>query len=499
MQDSSYLLKSYQKNPLFYDEVFSHSNEAHSFCRRFVRELNELSWHDIKKADEAINRFFSSGEGVSDYMERSPENQSCSMDIIPRVMNSKEWSFIKKGLSQRIKALNMFLIDIYTDEKILKDEIIPKDVIYESPYFLQAMKGESYPFNVFVGFCAPEIIRSGQNFFVLEDNAKAPLGGPDMLLCRQLMRRSFPRLSRKCSVKNVDNYAIKILKSLSSFSENKNPIIALLSPGPYHSAFFEHSFLAAQMGLDLAHGQDLIFDNQEIYMKTIKNLKKVDILYNRMDDIFLALLKLSTDSGSRVQNIFSFCKSGKTAFVNAPGSGLVDDKAVYNYVPKIIKYYLSEEPLLNNVPSYLCREKKGLKYSLEKLPDLIIKPVRIGEGHESFIGPSSPEKQIDSYRKKIQKNPENYIAQPVLDISTSPCFIDGAVQACHVSFKAFVFLGKDCKTDFISGGLCRSSSEKEHLMAWPQQWDRLKDLWILDNANEELSENLSRNQEKKGG
>ena len=428
------------------------------------------------------------------YNERPAENHNYTMDIIPKAISSEEWSFIEKGLSQRIIALNMFLNDVYTYEKILKDKIIPEAVVYESPYFLKAMKGEAFPFGFFAGFCAPELVRVNQDFFVLADNVGTPLGAAYMLLCRQLMRRIFPRLFRKCNVRNIDNYPFRLLKSLISLSEKENPTIALLSPGPYHSSYFEHSFLAGQMGIELVQTQDLVFDNQRISMKTIKDLKKVDVVYNRMDDIFLALLKFRPDSESLVQSLFSSCKFGETVLRNAPGSGLIDDKAIYSYIPEIINYYLNEKPLLNNIPTFLCRDKKNLKHSLKNLPKLIVKSV---QSDEELIGPMASEKEMNNYREKIKHNPDNYISQPVLNISTAPCFIDGSVKACHISFKTFVFLGKNFKVNFSSGGICRSTSEKEILLTTQSQhWNKLKDLWVLDKPHDELTENLN---QTKGG
>ena len=464
--------------------MLSHSNEAHPFCQSFVQELNDLSWNDIKKAEDTIRQFFSDEGNIPPlrYNEELAKNQIHPMDIIPKVISSEKWNFIKKGLSQRVIALNMFLNDIYTDEKILKDKIIPKDIIYESPYFLKAMKGEAFPFGFFASFCAPEIVRVDQSFFVLKDNVRSPFGISYMLLCRQLMRRIFPLLFRKCNVRNIDNYTLKLLRALTSLSEKENPTIVLLSPGPYHSAYFEHSFLASQMGIELVQTQDLIFDNQGVYMQTIKTPKKVDIVYNRMDDIFLTLLKFRSESGSHAQKLFSACKFSETILKNAPGSGLADDRAVYSYIPAMIKYYLNEKPLLGNIPSLLCREKKSLKYSLENLPHLIIKSIHTDE---EMIGPASSEKEISNHREKIKLNPNNYIAQPVPNISTAPCFINGSAKACHISFKTFVSLGKNFKVDFSQGGFCRSAIKKESLIAQSQHWNQLKDLWILDNSQEE--------------
>ena len=473
--------------------MFSLSNEAHPFCRSFVQEFNELSWDDIKKAEITASRFFSDEGNISllKYTEQSEKSQIHPMDIIPKVISSEDWNLIEKGLSQRVIALNMFLNDIYTDEKIIKDKIISKDIIYESPYFLKAMKGEAFPFGFFASFCAPEIVRIDQNFFVLKDNVRSPFGISYMLLCRQLMGRIFPGLFRKCNVRSIDNYILKLLRALTSLSEKENPTIALLSPGPYHSAYFEHSFLASQMGIELVQIQDLIFDTQGIYMKTIKAPKKVDIVYNRMDDIFLTLLKFRSESDSYAQKLFSACKFSETILKNAPGSGLADDEAVYSYIPAMIKYYLNEKPLLNNVPSLPCREKKNLKYSLENLPHLIMKSIQTDE---ELIGPTSSEKEISNYREKIRLNPNNYVAQPIPNISTAPCFINGSAKACHISFKTFISLGKNFKVSLSRGGFCRSAIKKEALITQSQHWNQLKDLWILDNSQEEAIENLNQNE-----
>ena len=481
---SSQLLNKFHKNLDFYDEMFLRSDEPHPFSRYFVQEFNQLSSQDIQKADNLSKRFFLN-EGITFNVyegTKSVEGKIFPMDIIPRMMNSGDWDFIEKGLNQRLIALNLFLKDIYTDEKILKDGVVPKDLIYGSPHFLKEMKNTAVPFDVYVNLCGTDIVRTNEGFFVLEDNLRVPSGSSYMLMCRQVMKQNFLRLFRKCNVRRIDDYALRLLRSLSSLSEKENPTVVLLTPGVFNSAFFEHAFLAGQMGIELVQGQDLVFNNNAIYMKTIKDLKKVDIIYRRIDDVFLDPLTFRPDSVLGVPGLFAAYKSGSVIIANAPGTGVADDKATYSYVPEIIKYYLKQDPLLQNVETHRCREKKGLDYTLDNLHRLVVKPVGGSGGYGLLIGPQVDKKQMEEYKEKIKKNPENYISQPVLDLSTSPCFIEGKIQGRHVDLRPFVLFARNFHADIVPGGLCRVALKEGSLIVNSSQGGGSKDMWILNDA-----------------
>ena len=367
-------------------------------------------------------------------------------------------------------------------KKILKDSFIPKDLIYESPHFLKEMKGTVVPYDVYVHLCGTDIIRTNQGFFVLEDNLRVPSGSSYMLMCRQIMKQNFPRIFRKCNVRRIDDYALRFLKSLSGLSEKENPTVVLLTPGVFNSAYFEHTFLAGQMGIELVQGQDLVFNNNAIYIKTIKELKKVDVIYRRIDDVFLDPLTFRSDSVLGVPGLFSAYKSGSVVVANAPGTGVADDKAVYSYVPEMIRYYLKEDPLLQNVQTYRCREKKDLEYTLANLSRLVVKPVGGSGGCGLLFGPQASKKEIEDYKEKIKHNPKNYISQPILDLSTSPCFIEGKMKSRHVDLRPFVLFNKNFETDIVPGGLCRVALKEGHLIVNSSQGGGSKDLWVLNDS-----------------
>lgn len=481
---ASHLLKTRPKDSSsFYNEIFLSSGEPREFSRSFVEAFDQLSLPHIKKADHLSRQFFLK-EGITfNVYGESPQSEGrvFPMDIIPRIMSSQDWSFLERGLNQRLRALNLFLKDIYSDEKILKDSVVPKDLIYESPHFLREMKGVSVPGDVYVSLCGTDIVRTQDGFFVLEDNLRVPSGSSYMYMCRQVMRQNFINLFRNCSVQSIDDYALKLLKTLSPLSQKENPTVVLLTPGVFNSAYFEHAFLAEQMGIELVQGQDLIFQDNAVYMKTIKQLKKVDVIYRRIDDVFLDPLTFRSDSVLGVPGLFSAYKSGSLVLANAPGVGVADDKAVYSYVPEIIKYYLDEDPILKNVPTFRCREEKALAYTLGNLSKLVVKPVGGSGGYGLLMGPKASKKELKSFKEKLEKNPKDFISQPVLDISTSPCFIDGKIQDRHVDLRPFVMFGRDFKARTVPGGLCRVALKKGSLVVNSSQGGGSKDIWVLNN------------------
>jgi len=482
MKTDSHFFKNYPQNHKFYDEMFSQSGEAHSFCSHFIKELNSLSLTHLKTMDKSSDQFFMN-EGVTFNVygdKNSKQGKSFPIDIIPRIMSSKDWAFIERVLNQRLMALNLFLKDIYTEEKILKDKVIPKELIYESTHFLREMKDTKVPFDIYVNLCGSDIVRSEKDFFVLEDNLRVPSGSSYMLTARQITKRNFTRLFRKDKIKKIENYPFRLLESLKSLSEKENPTIAVLTPGVFNSAYFEHAFLAGQMGVDLVQGQDLIFNDNAIYIKTITKLKQVDVLYRRIDDTFLDPLSFRSDSLLGVPGLFSAYKTGSVVIANAPGTGIADDKAIYSYIPKIISYYLKESPLLKNVPTYLCRNQKDLDYTITHLKDLVIKPVGGSGGYGIVFGSKLSKREEKNLIERLKNNPKNFISQPILSLSTSPCFIENKIQARHVDLRPFILFGSGFQSDIVSGGLCRMALEKDNLLVNSSQGGGCKDIWVKE-------------------
>ena len=474
------ILKNYKKNPKFFDELVSKDNSIHAFAEKFAEEFNLLSLREIAHVDQLAAQFFENEGIIFNVYGSEDEGRVFPMDIVPRVMSYKEWDFIQKGLNQRLQALNLFLKDIYTEEKILKDKAVPLDLIHESPHFLKVMKEALPPFDVYVQLCGSDLVRCDGDIFILEDNLRVPSGSSYMLMCRQVMRQRLPRLFRRNKVKSIEDYPLKLLKSLKGLSEKENPAVALLTPGVFNSAYFEHAFLAQQMQVDLVQGQDLIFENNKIYMKMIKGLKQVDVIYRRVDDVFLDPLAFREDSLLGVPGFFSAYRSGSVVIANAPGTGIADDKAVYSYIPKIIKYYLKEDPILNNVPSYLCRDKKSLDYVINNIDKLVVKPVGASGGCGLIIGHQASKKELEEFKEKIKAEPKGYIAQPVLNLSTSPCFIDNKLEPRHIDLRPFVLFNKDFQAETIPGGLCRVALKKGSLVVNSSQGGGSKDMWVLE-------------------
>lgn len=477
------ILKSYQLKGGFYDEMFSKTDCPHSFSNGFVDGFNKLPFSSIKRADQLSSQFFLQ-EGITFNVygdKESKEGKAFPVDIIPRIMSGKDWSFLEKALSQRLIALNLFLKDVYTEGKILKDKVIPKDMIYESPYFLKQMRDTKVPFNVYVSLCGTDVVRTQEGFFVLEDNLRVPSGSSYMLMCRQIMRQSFIRLFRNCKIQKIEHYPLQLLRVLQSFSGKEKPTVAVLTPGVFNSAYFEHSFLAGQMGVDLVQGQDLVFTNKGIYIKKINELKKVDVLYRRIDDNFLDPLVFNPESVLGVPGLFSAYKTGSIVIANAPGTGIADDKAIYSFVPKIIKYYLDQDALLNNVPTLLCRNPKDLDHIIKNIEKYVIKPVDGSGGYELLIGSHSSKQEQKLYIEKLKVNPKKYIAQPILNLSTAPCFIDNKIEPRHVDIRPFVLLDKDFKSSIVPGSLCRVALKKGSLVVNSSQGGGCKDLWVLED------------------
>ena len=404
-------------------------------------------------------------------------------DVIPRILSGKEWARLEKGLKQRVKALNMFLRDIYHERDILRAGKVPDDLIFQNPVFRPEMNGQDVPHDVYVHIAGIDIVRTDpDDFYVLEDNARTPSGVSYMLENREIMMRLFPDLFARHRVAPVENYPDELLAALRSVAPQTataEPNVALLTPGVYNSAYYEHSFLADKLGIELVEGRDLIVKNDELFMRTTEGLKRVDVIYRRLDDDFLDPLTFRPDSVLGVPGLMSVYAAGNVTLANAVGTGISDDKAIYSYMPEIVKFYLGEEPILKNVPTWRCREEKELSYVLENMHELVVKEVHGSGGYGMLIGPAATRSAIDDFRAKVKRDPSGFIAQPTLALSTCPTCTASGLAPRHVDLRPFVLTGRDHVT-VVPGGLTRVALKEGSLVVNSSQGGGTKDTWILE-------------------
>jgi uncharacterized circularly permuted ATP-grasp superfamily protein len=404
-------------------------------------------------------------------------------DIIPRVITKPEWQILEKGLTQRVNALNAFLADIYGKRECLKAGIVPEDLIFRNPCFRPEMDGRTVPHNIYVHIAGIDIVRvDADTFYVLEDNARTPSGVSYMLENREVMMRLFPELFAEHRVAPVENYPDSLLATLRSVaprSSSGDPVCVLLTPGQFNSAFYEHSFLADKLGIELVEGSDLFVREEVVYMRTTEGPKRVDVIYRRIDDDFLDPLAFRSDSILGVPGLMSAYQAGNVTLANAVGTGIADDKAVYSYMPEIIKFFSGEEPILKNVPTFRCREKESLSYVMDHLSELVVKEVNGSGGYGMLVGPHSTKQQIEEFRRKLKSAPDGFIAQPTLALSTCPTFVASGVAPRHVDLRPFVLSGAD-KVRIVPGGLTRVALKEGSLVVNSSQGGGTKDTWVLD-------------------
>lgn len=417
------------------------------------------------------------------YGEAEAQERLIPFDVIPRIISRNEWTSLERGLSQRVKALNMFLSDIYHARDILRAGIIPEDLIFQNPAFRPEMNGQDVPHDIYVHISGVDIVRvDPDKFYVLEDNARTPSGVSYMLENREIMMRLFPDLFARHRVAPVERYPDELLRALRSVaphSASSEPNIALLTPGIYNSAYYEHSFLADKLGVELVEGRDLIVKDEQVFMRTTEGLKRLDVIYRRIDDDFLDPLTFRPDSALGVPGLMSAYAAGNVTLANAVGTGVADDKAVYSYMPEIVKFYLGEEPILSNVPTYRCREPQDLKYVLEHLDELVVKEVHGSGGYGMLIGPTSTKEMIATFRDKLKADPQGFIAQPTLALSTCPIATENGLAPRHVDLRPFVLTGRD-HTTVVPGGLTRVALKAGSLVVNSSQGGGTKDTWVLD-------------------
>jgi uncharacterized circularly permuted ATP-grasp superfamily protein len=417
------------------------------------------------------------------YGDKDATERLIPFDIIPRLISRRKWTSLEAGLVQRVKALNLFLADIYGPQEILRSGKIPAETILTNPFFLKTMANVHVPHDIYVHIAGIDLVRTGEDeFYVLEDNVRTPSGVSYMLENREVMMRLIPDLFADHRVAPVENYPDMLLASLRSVAPpaaKGEPVIALLTPGQYNSAYYEHSFLADKLGVELVEGQDLLVQDDVVYMRTTKGPRRVDVIYRRIDDDFLDPEAFRSDSSIGVKGLMRAYLAGNVTLANAVGTGVADDKAVYTYMPEIIRFYLGEEPLLNNVPTWRCREPDALKYVLEHLPELVVKEVNGSGGYGMLVGPHAAKAQIEEFRAKLQKHPDQFIAQPTLALSTCPAVFDAGVAPRHVDLRPFVLAGSD-SIRVVPGGLTRVAMQEGSLVVNSSQGGGTKDTWIVE-------------------
>ena len=466
-----------------YDEHITSLGRSRAGLSNLVSWMKDQRAKDLKELcsmkEMAIKEM---GISFSVYSEGNNVDRLWPFDIIPRAITRKEWIIVSKGLKQRTKALNAFIHDVYNRQKILAEDVVPAELVLESQNYRIECVGIRPRHNIWAHICGTDLVRNHQgHFYVLEDNLRIPSGVSYMIENRELTKRVLPELFANHSILPVDDYPSQLFKMLISVApvERKKPCVVVLTPGIYNSAYFEHSYLAREMGIELVEGPDLKVGNDEhVYMQTVEGLVKVDVIYRRVDEDFLDPEVFRKDSVLGIPGVMRSWLAGKVSIVNAPGSGVADDKAIYAFVPTMIRYYLKQEPILHNVKTFLCRNTPDRDYVLANLKSLVVKPVGESGGYGILVGPSSSQAQLDRYSKLIESEPENYVAQPTLSLSTGQTVVDNHYEPRHMDLRPFILSGKD--TWVTSGGLTRVALTKGSLVVNSSQGGGSKDTWILE-------------------
>lgn len=473
---------------LFYDELISARGNPRTPARKLVNYLKTLSDDEVRSRKQAAESTIKEmGVSFTVYTEEGNIDRAWPFDIVPRVISKRQWEKTGIGLEQRLRALNLFIDDLYNDKKILKDGVIPQSVLDQSKNYRKECEGISPPFGVWAHICGTDLVRDHDGeFYILEDNLRVPSGVSYMLENRSIMKRVLPEVFEKVDIAPIDAYPAQLFETLCALSPRKvkRPVIAVLTPGIYNSAYFEHTFLAQQMGAELVEGSDLVVQDDDcVYMKNIGGLERVDVIYRRIDDDFLDPEVFREDSALGVPGLMRAWRAGKVALANAPGAGVADDKVIYAYIPAIIQYYLGEEPLLPNVETFLCFDKKQRDYVLANLDKLVVKPANESGGYGMLVGPHASKKDRETFAGLIKSNPRNYIAQPTLALSTAPTLVgNNRLEPRHLDLRPFILQAKD--TFVTTGGLTRVAMQKGSLVVNSSQGGGSKDTWIVDTEQE---------------
>jgi uncharacterized circularly permuted ATP-grasp superfamily protein len=466
-----------------YDEMFRSTDLPRKQYRPLYTQLLNLGADELRRSkQEADQSFFNQGITFTVYGSEKGTERIFPHDLLPRIITATEWETIERGLTQRITALNLFLKDVYHEARIIEEGVIPGKIVYTCKHYRREMRGIKVPRDVYVTVVGTDLIRTPEgNFVVLEDNLRVPSGVSYMLTSRRVMKHIFPTLFRKCRVRPIEQYSQVLLSALKSLAPEgrTEPTVVLLTPGSYNSAYFEHTYLARQMGIELVEGRDLLVHDNVVYMRTTFGLQRVDVIYRRIDDDYLDPLVFEGHSALGAVGLFNAYRAGNVAFANALGTGVADDKAIYAYVPKIIKYYLNEDPILENVETLLMSDAAQRDHVCQKLDQYVVKAVGESGGYGMLIGPHSTSEQRSEFRDRIMAEPRNYIAQPTINLSTAPCFVDGTIEPRHVDLRPYLVYGENIT--IVPGGLTRVALRKGSLVVNSSQGGGSKDTWVLQN------------------
>jgi len=475
------LLKDYDPGQS-YCELLGTREAPAEHAQEIARRLDRLRIGALQRRAKASDReLFSLGITFTVYSDKDAIDRVLPFDVIPRVLSGSDWAHIEAGCIQRVTAINQFIADVYGEQRILKEGIVPAELVLKNKNFRPEMLGHEVMHGSYVNICGIDIVRNAQGVFqVLEDNARTPSGVSYVVENRHLMQRAFPDLTDNVQLKPVSEYGMRLRDALAEMAPASalTPTIALLSPGVYNSAYFEHVFLAREMGVPLVEGRDLVVDKGYVQMKTTSGLKRIDVIYRRIDDDFLDPQQFNSESVLGVPGLFDVYRSGKVALANSVGTGVADDKAIYAYMPRIIRFYLSEEPILQNVDTHLCREKEGLEFTLAHVDQLVVKPVGESGGYGITVGTRATREELEQCRAELRRNPENYISQPVVSLSVCPTLVAGGIEPRHVDLRPYIVTGKSSWV--LPGGLTRVALRKGSLVVNSSQGGGTKDTWVLE-------------------
>src|SRR6202522_3156079 len=466
-----------------FDEMFDAERQPRKHYRALYELLLGLPAEQMRRKKQAADvSFLHQGITFTVYGRDEGTERIFPHDLLPRIITSAEWQTIEKGLTQRITALNLFLKDVYHEGKIIEDGVVPGSIIYTCKHYRREMRGVKVPRDVYITVVGTDLIRNPEgNFVVLEDNLRVPSGVSYMLTSRRVMKQIFPGLTQKCRVTPIEQYSQVLLSTLRSLApeDRPEPTVVLLTPGSYNSAYFEHTYLARQMGIELVEGRDLVVHDNVVYMRTTFGLRRVDVIYRRIDDDYLDPLAFEHGSALGAVGLFNAYRAGNVAFANALGTGVADDKAIYAYVPKIIRYYLDQDPILEGVETFLMSDPGQRDHVCQRLDEYVVKAVGEAGGYGMLIGPHSTEQERSEFRQKIYAQPRNYIAQPTINLSTAPCLVDGIIEPRHVDLRPYILYGD--KITIVPGGLTRVALRKGSLVVNSSQGGGSKDTWVLQN------------------
>lgn len=468
----------------FYDELFSEDGNPRALAKPLIETIHGLPRGELKKRQESAEQTFLT-TGVT-FTVNSDNGGGMDrifpFDLIPRLVDNTEWNRLERGLKQRILALNCFLQDIYHEQRILREKIIPAELIHSGKNFLKECVGLLPPHKIWCHITGTDLVRDKNGtFFVLEDNLRCPSGVSYVIENRDVVKKAFPALFRQYAIEPVENYPQHLLQTLRYIAPPRaeDPVIVVLSPGIYNSAYFEHAFLAQRMGVELVEGHDLTVHNGAVYMRTTRGLQRVDVIYRRIDDVFLDPKVFRADSRLGVPGLMEVYRAGKVALANAPGTGIADDKVIYKFVPEMIRFYLGEETILPNVPTYLCWDEKERDYVFKNMEKLVVKPANEAGGYGMLIGPASTKSERRKFAELIRKSPRNYLAQPTLALSRVPTLVKSRFEGRHVDLRPYILFGRDIYV--MPGGLTRVALKKGSLVVNSSQGGGSKDTWVVRN------------------